>query len=74
MSQGKLRTIDITYLLLQESITLTLPSYCKLADLKWLSVWCRKYEVNFADVIADFNLAGDAEDTDIPRRFRRVNN
>ena len=27
-----------------------------MSDIKWLSVWCRAYEVDFGDLIADFSL------------------
>ena len=27
-----------------------------MSDIKWLSVWCRTFEVNFGDLIADFSF------------------
>ena len=35
----------------QPEILLTLPGDIKVSDLKWISVWCREYEVNFGDII-----------------------
>ena len=35
----------------QPGILLTLPGDIKVSDLKWISVWCREYEVNFGDII-----------------------
>ena len=29
-----------------------------MSDLKWLSVWCRAFTVNFGDLVADFTLGG----------------
>jgi len=31
-------------------VVLTLPGDLKTTDLKWLSVWCRQFKVNFADI------------------------
>jgi len=33
-----------------EDIFLTLPPHLQASDLKWLSVWCKAYSVNFGDV------------------------
>ena len=30
-------------------VTLTLPNDLEVDDLKWISVWCRQYSVNFGD-------------------------
>ena len=35
----------------QLAIELTLPNDLKVSDLKWISVWCRAYEVIFGDFI-----------------------
>ena len=35
----------------QQAIELTLPNDLKVSDLKWISVWCRRFEVNFGDFI-----------------------
>ena len=32
------------------NITLTLPDNLETSKIKWLSVWCREYSVNFADI------------------------
>ena len=39
----------------QAGIVLTLPDDLKVSDLKWLSIWCRQFEVNFGDVIISGN-------------------
>ncbi|XP_059096369.1 uncharacterized protein LOC131890931 isoform X2 [Tigriopus californicus] len=54
------------------NITLTLPEDLKVTDLKWISVWCRQFSVNFADAFfpedLSFDHDGDSyaepEDTD----------
>jgi len=33
-----------------EEIMLTLPENLKSSEIKWLSVWCRVFHVNFGDV------------------------
>ena len=35
-----------------------------MSDLKWLSVWCRAFQVNFGDLVADFTLDHDHEGSD----------
>ena len=34
----------------KKEIRLTLPSHLNVNDLKWMSVWCRAYRVNFGDM------------------------
>ena len=34
-----------------------MPRKCVVSNLKWVSVWCRRFKANFGDVIADFTLA-----------------
>ncbi len=48
---------------MQEDITLTLPPGTKVSDLKWISVWCRAFQVNFGDLIfpAGFKLEAGAD-------------
>ena len=43
--------LDKAYDGFQPEILLTLPGDIKVSDLKWISVWCREYEVNFGDFI-----------------------
>lgn len=49
-----------------EEIELTLPPNMKTTDLKWLSVWCRRFAVNFGDMFFPEDLtleqAGDDDD------------
>merc|ERR1712154_564044 len=42
----------------KEQITLRLPENMKVGDIKWLSVWCRKFSVDFGNLIfpTDLNL------------------
>lgn len=32
------------------NVLLPLPGQLKVTDIKWLSVWCRRFTVNFAEV------------------------
>ena len=43
-------------------IILTLPDGVKVTDLKWISVWCRRFAINFGDLLLE-NLP-DLEDLD----------
>jgi len=36
-----------------EQVTLILPEHMKVSDLKWFSVWCRKFTVDFGNIIFD---------------------
>jgi len=45
----------------KEDVTITLPENLKVSDLKWFSVWCRQYSVNFADVFIDQPVLFDKE-------------
>ena len=46
-----------------------------MSDIKWLSVWCRSFEVNFGDLIADFgfevsyNGVGEEGDRDLDTKI-----
>lgn len=44
----------------QETLTLILPDHMKVSDLKWMSVWCRLYSVDFGNLIfpAEFEVPG----------------
>ena len=35
----------------QRPILLELPTQIKVSNLKWISVWCRQYEINFGDFV-----------------------
>ena len=35
----------------QRPIVLELPTRIKVSNLKWISVWCRQYEINFGDFV-----------------------
>ena len=51
-----LHKILIKLCLFQENIVLTLPNTKKVSNVKWLSVWCRYFEISFGDLIADFDV------------------
>ena len=36
---------------LQNDIVLTLPDDIEVKDLKWISIWCRRFEISFGDFI-----------------------
>ena len=40
----------------KEQITLRLPENMKVGDIKWLSVWCRKFSVDFGNLIFPTDL------------------
>ena len=35
----------------QTPIVLTLPNNITVPDLKWISVWCRQFSINFGDFV-----------------------
>jgi len=45
-------------------LTLHLPPGTQVSDLKWLSVWCRAFTVNFGDLVADFTLGGEGSEAE----------
>ncbi len=49
-----------------KDIKLTLPENLNVSDLKWFSVWCRRFEVNFGDLIFPENFTLDKIVTTIP--------
>jgi hypothetical protein len=46
-----------------EDIKLTLPEDLNVTDLKWFSVWCRQFSVNFGDLIFPENFSLEHTDT-----------
>jgi len=46
-----------------EAVTLILPENMKVSDIKWLSVWCRKFTVDFGNVMfpTDLKIPGASE-------------
>ncbi len=46
-----------------ESVLLTLPEGWKNSELRWISVWCRRFAVNFGELILPEQM-GDDEDDD----------
>ena len=49
-----------------KDIKLTLPDTLNTTDIKWLSIWCRKFSVNFGDLIFPDNLSLNEHTHDIP--------
>jgi len=61
----------------KEQITLRLPENMKVGDIKWLSVWCRKFSVDFGNLIfpTDLNLPkSPATGLDLPAPLAPVDN
>ncbi|XP_023321495.1 protein Skeletor, isoforms B/C [Eurytemora carolleeae] len=48
-----------------EMVELTLPQSFKVSDVKWLSIWCRKFSVDFGNTMFPEDLVFDDED-DVP--------
>lgn len=49
-------TASLTKRYRNKDITLTLPEGISLKDIKWFSVWCDEFAVNFGDVTIPNNL------------------
>jgi len=49
----------------QNDLVLTLPDDIEVKDLKWISIWCRRFELTFGDFV--FPDHSDGED-DVPRQ------
>ena len=49
----------------QNDLVLTLPDDIEVKDLKWISIWCRRFELTFGDFV--FPEHSDGED-DVPRQ------
>jgi len=45
-----------------EDIELTLPGDLKLKEIKWLSVWCREFKVNFGDLFFPEDMESEIKD------------
>ena len=39
-----------------KDILLTLPGTLKIRDIKWLSVWCKRFTVNYGEIYIPKNL------------------
>ena len=44
-----------------DTVTLEMPDGVKVTDLRWISVWCKKFSVNFGDLFFDFDGQKDEE-------------
>ena len=49
-----------------EQIALKLPSNMKVGDLKWISVWCRRFTVDFGNLIFPDNLDLPTSEKQLP--------
>lgn len=51
-----------------QNIAITLPDDKKITDIKWLSVWCRKFAVNFGHIMipSDFDLPQERDIGSLP--------
>ena len=49
-----------------KNIKLTLPDTLKVTDIRWLSIWCRKYSINFGDLMFPDNLSLDGHTHEAP--------
>jgi len=60
----------------KEQITLRLPENMKVGDIKWLSVWCRKFSVDFGNLIfpTDLNLPTSKPAGELPAPLAPVDN
>ena len=45
-----------------DEVILTLPDSVVMSQLKWISVWCRAYKVNFGDLYFGDKLTGNADE------------
>jgi hypothetical protein len=51
-------------------IVLTLPEGIKVTDLKWISVWCRRFAVNFGDFnFSDRQTSGNTAEDETTTEF-----
>ncbi len=50
----------------KKEIKLTLPDNLKVSELKWMSVWCRAYRVNFGDIFFPDDLFTEEKEDDLP--------
>ena len=48
-----------------ETVILTLPENVQVGDLKWISVWCRQFAINFGDFIIGGTSSSSNEIFDI---------
>ena len=49
----------------QNDLVLTLPDDIEVKDLKWISVWCRRFELTFGDFVFPEHSDGEGE---VPRQ------
>ena len=58
--QHDISITNVTFKLLQD-IELTLPDGVETTDLKWFSVWCRRFSANFGDLFFPEGFALEGE-------------
>ena len=57
-----------------EQIALKLPANMKVGDLKWISVWCRRFTVDFGNLIFPDNLDLATSEKQLPHPLVPVDN
>jgi hypothetical protein len=49
-----------------ETITLTIPEGWQMSDIKWISVWCRQFSVNFGELVVADGFKASSGDINSP--------
>merc|ERR1712066_707281 len=55
-----------------ETVTLKMPANMKVGDLKWISVWCRKFSIDFGSLIFPAGLGLAKSEESIPHPLAPV--
>ena len=55
-----------------ERIALKMPAGMKVGDLKWISVWCRRFTVDFGNLIFPDNLGLATSEKELPPPIKPV--
>ena len=52
-------------------LLLTVPDNVKVTDLKWISLWCRQFGVNFGEAFLDQQAAESSESSEIEKQEKQ---
>ena len=52
-------------------LLLTVPDNVKVTDLKWISLWCRQFEVNFGEAFFDKQSSESPESSEIEKQEKQ---
>ena len=52
-------------------LLLTVPDDVKVTDLKWISLWCRQFEVNFGEAFFDKQSSESPESSEIEKQEKQ---